>query len=115
MISGFLGLSDKDVTVAAVVEHNLVDYVVVFENALFVRELGDIVRSLWVVGSQFLVDNFVLLFLCEILLIGLLVGLHIEQFVVVLEIFGDFFLLDLLLAFLAGFLDFWWHSNLNYY
>ena len=65
-------------------EDNLIDNIVIFENALFVGELCDVVRRLWVVRCQFLVDDFVLLFLSEVLLVSLLVSLHVKQLIVVL-------------------------------
>jgi hypothetical protein len=68
------------------VEHDLVHHVVVLVDSLLVRELGDVVRCLGVVGGELLVDNFVLLLLGQVLLVRLLVGLHVEKLVVVLQV-----------------------------
>lgn len=42
LITVFFGLFDEDVTIALIVPNNLIDSVVVLENAFFVRELSNV-------------------------------------------------------------------------
>lgn len=79
LISGFFRLSDEDITVALVVENDLLNGVVGLEQAFFVRELSNVVGCLRVVRGELLVDGLVFLLLSEVLLVvAELVGLHVE-------------------------------------
>ena len=111
LVTSLLRLSNKDITVTLIVEHNLLNRVVSLEQAFLVGELGNVDRSLGVVRGELLVNGLVLLLLGEVfLIVAELVGLHVEKLIIVLEVLGDLVLDDL---FLTGFLAFlggsWWH------
>ncbi len=79
LVTGFFRLSDEDIAIAGVVENKLLDNIVSFENAFFVREFGNVRRRLGVQRSQLLVDVFFLLLLSQVLLVlAKLVCLHVE-------------------------------------
>ena len=86
LIAGLFRLGDEDVTIALVVPDDLVNRVLNLEKTIFVGELGDVRGSLGVVRAQLLVDGLVTLLLGQIFLVGLLVCLHVEKFVVVRKV-----------------------------
>lgn len=69
LVAGLVGFKYEDISVAAVVEHDLFNYIFSLKNALLVREFCNVDRRLGVVGAQLFVDGFFLLLLGEVLLL----------------------------------------------
>ena len=69
LITSLIGLVEQDVAVDGVMEHELVDSLFSLEATVFVREFGQVVRCLRVVGVEHLEDHLFLLFLGQILLV----------------------------------------------
>jgi len=105
LVAGLIAVNEESVAVDVVMEDHVFDGVVVgLEDAVFVGELGNVVGGLGVVGSQSLEDHLFLLLLGQLLLLeaGHDGVLHVEEFVIVLQVVGDLFVHDLSLG---GFLN----------
>jgi len=77
LVTSFLRLGNKDVTIALVVPNDLVNSVLNFKETVLVGELGNVVGGLWVVRAELFVVGCIFLLLSEVFLVGLLVGLHV--------------------------------------
>ncbi len=106
LVAGLIRLKHEDVSVTAVVENNLFNYIFSLENALLVREFCNVDRRLGVVGTQFFVNGFFLLLLGEVLLLvsELVCVIHVKELVIVLQVFRHFILYNLFLGRLLSFL-----------
>ena len=88
LVTSLFRLSHQDIAIALIVEDYLLNSIVILKNALFVRKFGNVRWGHRVLRCQLLVDGGIFLLLGKVLLVvAELVGLHVEKFIIVLQIF----------------------------
>ena len=87
-------------------ENQLFNHIVSLEDSILVRELGQIMGSLGVIGGEGLDDLLFLLFGCQLFLVNaiqLVILVHVEEISVIVHVLATVFLLnDILHLLLIG-------------